>query len=421
MLTELKLKALKPRPKLYRVADLAGLCIEVTPSGAKLWRYRYRYAGKPKMLSFGPWPIISLAKARLKRDDARRLLLDGINPISHKRAQAAQRKQTLRGMFPIVAQEWLAHKKKGVGRETYRKMVLVTEGDLTPALKEHPIATLATKDCTQVLRDIAERAPNLATKARQYLTGIVDYAIKEGLREDGKLLSLRGVIPSFRKGHIPAITRPGELGPLLKAIDGYASLTTRDALQLGSWTAMRPIIVASAQWPHIDLDLAEWHVPGAMMKMDFDHIVPLPRQAVELLRRRQVLTGSGKYVFPSPARQKTPHLHRDTLSKALREMGFQGKHATHGFRGTLRTMARERLDVDIDVLEAQLAHVKKGDVQKAYDRATFDDQRRTVMQAWADYLDELRHAASPKANPVVRATVIPKLRKRPQRRLTAAA
>jgi len=152
---------------------------------------------------------------------------------------------------------------------------------------------------------------------------------------------------------------------------------------------MRPAIVASAQWAHIDLDAAEWHVPGALMKSRNDHIVPLPTQAVALL---EALRGEnpGQYVFPSPARQKTPHVHRDALSKALRDMGFRGKHATHGFRSTLRTMARERLNVDIDVLEAQLAHAKKGDVQKAYDRTTFGDERRRVMQEWADYLDSIR-------------------------------
>ena len=399
MLSEAKLKALKPLDTLYRVADCHGLCIEVAPTGSKLWRYRYRYAGKAKMLSFGHWPLIGLASARQKRDTARRLLLDGVNPMDKKRGDAEELRRRERGMFPAVAAEWLAHKRKSVGDETYRKAKLVTEGDLIPALRRHSIATLATKDCTKVLRDIALRAPNLATKARQYLTSIVDYAIKEGLREDGRLLSLRGVIPTFDKGHIAAITKPGELGPLLRAIDGYSSPLTRAALQVASLTAMRPAIIASARWEHIDLDAAEWHVPGSLMKMSNDHVVPLPRQTVALLRGLAPLTGRSEYVFPSPARQKTPHLHRDALSKALREMGFQGKHATHGFRGTLRTMARERLGVDIDVLEAQLAHVKRGDVQKAYDRATFDDQRREVMQAWADYLDNLR-SGKPKAVPI---------------------
>lgn len=396
MLTEITIKSLKPKPKVYRVSDAAGLCLEVHPNGHRHWRLRYRYANKSQMMGLGPWPLISLALARRKRDDARRLLYDGIDPVRHKREQAEARLREHDGLFPVVAKAWLDTKEHSVGTETYRKMKLVVEGDLIPALRRHALATLATKDCTQVLRDVAGRAPNLATKARQYLNGIVDYAIKEGLRDDGKVLALRGVIPTYEKSHIAAITRPDELGPLLRAIDDYRSPTTRDALLFASWTALRPAIVASAQWQHIDLDAAEWHIPGALMKMGHDHIVPLPRQAVAMLRaRRAAQPARQAYVFPSPARQTTPHLHRDALSKALRDMGFQGKHATHGFRGTLRTMARERLGVDIDVLEAQLAHAKRGDVQKAYDRTTFDDQRREVMQTWADYLDQRRkHVAS---------------------------
>ncbi|SIT46467.1 Putative CP4-like integrase (fragment) [Paraburkholderia ribeironis] len=154
-------------------------------------------------------------------------------------------------------------------------------------------------------------------------------------------------------------------------------------------TGLRPGVVAAAPWQEIDLDTAEWHIAACRMKMNHDHIVPLPRQVVALLNELQALTGRGDYVFPSPAKQKTPHVHRDALSKALREKGFRGKHATHGFRGMLRTVGRERLGIDIDVLEAQLAHAKRGEVQQAYDRTTFDDDRCRVMQEWADYIDRL--------------------------------
>jgi integrase len=155
-------------------------------------------------------------------------------------------------------------------------------------------------------------------------------------------------------------------------------------------TAMRPGIVASARWSEMDLDAAEWSVPGPRMKMRHAHIVSLPRQAIAALREMIPYTGGKEFVFPPLARQETPHLHRDSLSAALRRMGFAGRHATHGFRGMLRTVARERLGIDPDILEAQLAHAKKGDVQKAYDRTTFGEPRRKAMQAWADYLDQLK-------------------------------
>lgn len=388
MLTDKAIQALKPREKLYRVADWGGLCLEIAPSGSKLWRYRYRYDGMARMMSLGRWNEVTLAEARELHRSARKTLATGLDPVSARKMSGEEKTRRERVKFANFAAEWLAYKKKRVATETFRKAKLVVEGDLVPALRRCTIDTLATKDVTSVLDKIGERAPNLAAKARQYLGGMMTYAMQQGLREDGKHLALRGAVVSRRKGHIPAITTPSELGPLLRAIDGYSSRITRSALLLASLTAMRPSVIASAQWAHMNLDAAEWHVPGELMKTGNDHIVPLPRQAIELLRDLKE-GGKGTFVFPSPARQKTPHLHRDALSKALREMGFQGKHATHGFRGTLRTMARERLGVDIDILEAQLAHAKRGDVQKAYDRTTFGAQRITVMQAWADYLEKL--------------------------------
>jgi integrase len=158
-------------------------------------------------------------------------------------------------------------------------------------------------------------------------------------------------------------------------------------------TAQRPGLVVSAEWSEFNLQEAEWSIPGHKMKMRKPHIVPLPRQAVALLQSMLVWTAGQRFVFPALARQKTVHLHRDALSNALRDMGFQGKHATHGFRTSLRTIARERLRVDPDVLEAQLAHAKRGDVQQAYDRTEFNDLRRRVMQKWADFLDKLRKDA----------------------------
>lgn len=398
MLTDTAIRALKPREKLYRIADWGGLCLEIAPSGSKLWRYRYRFQGAARMMSLGRWNEVTLAEAREAHRAARKTLASGVDPVSARRMSGEEKTRRERIKFPNFATEWLAYKKKRVASETYRKAKLVVEGDLIPALRHRTIDALATKDVTQVLDKINERAPNLAAKARQYLGGMMTYAMQQGLREDGKHLALKGAVINRRKGHIPAVTSPSELAPLLRAIDAYSSRTTRSALILASLTAMRPSVVASAQWAHIDLDNAEWHVPGELMKTGHAHIVPLPRQAIALLQGLRADT-KGEFVFPSPARQKTPHVHRDGLSKALRDMGFQGKHATHGFRGTLRTMARERLGVDIDVLEAQLAHAKRGDVQKAYDRTTFGDQRIKVMQAWADYLDELRGWVPPAISP----------------------
>lgn len=386
LLTVNQIKAAKPGARL---SDGGGLRLEVKEGGGGYWRMKYRMGKTEKLLAFGVYPEVSLMEARAKRDEARAMKRQGTDPAAAKKAAKEAAKRDARGAFAAVAAEWLAFKRKEWADPTYRKAVYVVGEYLTPALRSHSIADLATKDVTRVLERIAERAPDLARKARQYLSSIVEYAIREGLREDGKLLTLRGAVPKTEKGHIPAATTAAEIAPLVKAIAAYNSPVTRAALQLTMLTAMRPGVVASAPWSEFDLDAAEWHVPGVRMKTKHAHIVPLPRQAVELLRGMKELAGPSPYVFPSPARQGTPHVHRDGLSAALRQMGFAGKHSTHGFRGMLRTVGRERLGIDTDVLEAQLAHAKKGDVAKAYDRTKFDDERRVAMQRWADYLEVL--------------------------------
>jgi integrase len=320
-----------------------------------LWLLRYRRpgTGKENFLSLGPYPDISLTDARKAAAVARNLIREGTDPVEHRKAESAARKRAAEGAFYLVAENWLAFKRKEWADETYRKADFVVRQYLVPPLRNKPISTLATSE--------------------------VKPAIHHSLREDGVPLSLRGVIPRHKKGHIPAITKPAEIVPLVQAINTYQSPITRAALKLTMLTGLRPGVVATAPWHEINLEAGEWHVTASRMKMRHDHIVPLPRQAVALLNELQSFTGRGHYVFPSPARQKTPHLHRDALSKALRDMGFKGKHAAHGFRGMLRTVGRERLGIDIDILEAQLAHAKRGDVQKAYDRTTFDDDRRRVM------------------------------------------
>ena len=392
-LTDLRLR--KAKPADFPLWDGGGLHLIAAPSGALLWRWKYnRPDGRENRIAFGSYPEVSLSEARQRREDARALLRDGKDPGAERVAVKESARRLSDAAFPTVAAAWLAFKRKEWAAETYRKASYVTNTYLVPSLKRSPISTLTTKQAADVLATIADTAPTLASKARQYLSGIVQYAIRHGLREDGRLLSLRGAVPKHATGHIPAATDPTTVARLVKAIEAYPTPVTRAALKLAMLTAMRPGIVASARWDEVDLTAAEWAVAGERMKTGHAHIVSLPLQAVAVLREMQAYTAGREYVFPPLARQSTPHLHRDALSNALRRMGFQGLHATHGFRAMLRTVARERLGVDMDVLEAQLAHAKKGDVQKAYDRTQFLDQRRTVMQAWADYLDGLRTGAN---------------------------
>lgn len=402
-LSALKIKSAKPQEKPYKLFDGGGLYLLIQPDNARYWRLKYRFGGVERApYAVGVHPELSLAEARQRRNEAREMLRNGIDPGAARKAIKEANKRDSRAAFPLVAVEWLTFKKKSWASETHRKAEYVVTDYLIPALRNRSIADLATKDVTRLLERIALKAPNLAAKARQYIGSIVDYAIREGLREDGKLLSLKGTLPKAQKGHIPAATTAADIAPLLKAIDAYDSPITRTALKLTMLTVMRPSVIAGVPWAEIDLEAAEWHVPAARMKNNHAHIVSLPKQAVVMLRELQALTGDSTYVFPSPAKQRTPHVNRDSLSAALRKMGFQGIHATHGFRGMFRTVGRERLGIDSDILEAQLAHAKKGDVAKAYDRTTFDDARREAMQKWADYLDVLKVGA--KVVPIKKAS-----------------
>jgi integrase len=402
-LNDAYLKSLKPEASLYREADMLGLSIEVATTGTLAWRFRYRFAGKAQMIGFGVYPAVSLAEARERRDAARKLLKDKIDPLAQRRAAVeaarakaeaeaeaakAQAEHDARGRFSQVAAEWLAFKAKGWADETYRKAKFVLACYLTPALGEHDIATLASKDAAAPLVALAETAPNLARKARQYIGGIVRYAQRQGLRNADLGLLLDETIPKFEKGHIPAATAPDALAEVMRAVHAYPTPVVRAALLMSLYTAQRPGVIASMQWGEVQSD--EWRIPAGKMKTRRAHIVPMPRQCLTLLDEMKGHASSREYVFPALARQSTPHLSRDALSLALRKMGLAGKHATHGARAALRTVARERLGVDIDVLEAQLAHAKKGEVATAYDRTSFTDERVRVMAKWCDYLDNLR-------------------------------
>jgi len=369
--------------------DGRGLYLEVLPSGSRIWRLKYRHAGKESRATFGHFPEVGLAEARRRRDEARAQLRDGTAPNAAKAAKAEADKRAANAAFPLVAAAWLKKMEPDWADATRRKAAYIVDTYLVPKLRRISLVTLTTKQAADALHGIP---PSLAVKARGYLGQIVAYAMQEGLREDGRVLSLRGALPKANGGHIPAAVDVAEVRELVRAVAAYPIHVTRAALTAAMLTAQRPGTIARMEWAEVDLDAGEWVIPGAKMKMKQAHVVPLSRQAVETLRGMLPYSAGRQFVFPALYRQKTPHLHRDALSNALRTMGFQGKHATHGFRSTFRTMARERLGIAADVLEAQLAHVKKDAIQQAYDRAAFVAERKEVMQAWADYLDHLRES-----------------------------
>lgn len=413
-LTELEVRKAKLRTTAYMLSDGGGLYLSVSPAGLKSWVVRVRLPGTTTATpsTIGHYPGMTLADARAQARTAQQNAKTGTATLGVRKAksvanvanQAETRAEELlaaeleRSTFRSVALRWLAENRPRWAAETCRKAELVVEKYLVPALGESDMRSLATKDVRPVLFEMHAKVPQLARKARQHLGKIVDLAIDEGLRGEESKLRLDRILPTTKHGHMPAVTEnESTLAEVIRAIDGYPNRVVRAALILSSLTAMRSGVVASARWSEIDLDAAEWIVPGMepdgvtnRMKTGKDYSTSLPVQAVAVLREMWQRTGGSEYVFPPQARQQTQHLSRDALSKALREMGFQGIHTTHGFRATFRTLGRERLEIAADVLEVQLAHEPANQVEAAYARVKFKPARRKVMQEWADYLDALR-------------------------------
>lgn len=371
------------------ISDGRGLQLVVDAFGNKRWALRYtRPDGRRNRLGLGSYPDVSLLAVRAKVQKARELLAKGEDPAIAKKEEKRASKLVNRGTFRAVAEEWYAHKAKGWAVETARKARETLDDYLYPKLAGKAIAELSTVDVKPALLLVHERGPRLAIKARQYCNQIVEYAIQEGLREDGKLLSLKGVLPKTEKSHYAAVTKSNDLPALFKTINAIQSPISKTALLICLYTASRPGVVAGMRWDEIDMNAMEWHIPASRMKTGNDHITPLPSQIIPFIEQMRVIAGDSPFVFPGERDPQNKHIHRDSLSKILRDHGLRDVTVTHGFRATFRTIGRERLRADVDVLEAQLAHAKKDEIQAAYDRAQFLEERHALIQKWADYIDE---------------------------------
>lgn len=393
-LTDTKIKNAKPKDKPYKLSDGNGLTLLVNPNGSKWWRLRYYFEDREKMLSLGVYPKVSLQDARANALDAVKQVEKGSDPSAARKEAKRSKNLKERGTFKAVGEAWYQHKAKSWAKETARKAREALDDSLYPKLAGYSIQSITTADIKPILVSLHERAPRLAVKARQYCNQIIDYAIQEGLREDGKLLSLKGALPKSKAVHYAAVTKSNDLPSLVKAINGIDSEHSRTALLACLYTASRPGVVAGMRWDELDLNAKEWHIPADRMKTGNDHISPLPDQLVKLIESLKPMAGGSPFVFPGNRNPIKQHIHRDSLSKVLRENGLQGVTVTHGFRATFRTIARERLRAVPDVLEAQLAHAKKDEIQAAYDRAQFLEERHVLVQKWADYLDQIQVAGN---------------------------
>jgi len=391
-LTDTQIRKIKPGANVLRLSDGGGLYLLVQPSGGKWWRFDYIHQGRRKTLSFGTYPEVSLVAARARRAAAREQVAAGIDP-SRERQEA--REAAIQAMtFGEVADEWLERQKHVLAPVTFEKATWMLKSLVNPWLGKRPVADIEPPELLSVLRRIESRGKHeTAHRTKQRCGQVFRYAIATGRAQRDPSADLRDALTPVRSQHRAAVTHPEQVGELLNAIDGYhGSFVVRSALQLAPLVFVRPGELRRAEWSEIDLDAAEWRIPAERMKMREAHIVPLSRQAVAILQELRPLTEHSRYVFPS-IRTITRPMSDGTINAALRRLGYDSdQHVGHGFRAMASTLLNE-MGWATDVIERQLAHAPRNKVRAAYNRAQHLAERRRMMQAWADFLQELRYKA----------------------------
>jgi len=390
MLTDTKLRTLKARTSAYRLADTNGLCIEVRPSGAKVWRYRYRYAGKPSMITMAEYPAMGLAVARAERDRLRALLKGGSNPALAAKIERAAKIETAATTFGAIASEFVAKREKeGMSPGSLKRERRLIEKDLA-AVSEMPITEVTAPLLLASLRKLEKRGVvETAHRARSFSGRVFRYAIATGRAEKNPADDLAGALEHVQTKHLASVTDPDKIGDLLKAMYAYTgSPVTLAALKLAPMLFVRPGELRKARWQDMDLEASEWRFTAT--KTGTPHIVPLATQAKSILEELRPRTSRSEFVFPGVRSSKRP-MSENTITAALRYLGFDGSTITgHGFRAMARTVLDEVLGFRPDFIEHQLAHAVRDPLGRAYNRTAHLVERKKMMQVWADYLDQLR-------------------------------
>ncbi|QNU15003.1 integrase arm-type DNA-binding domain-containing protein [Thermomonas sp. XSG] len=389
MLTDTKIRAQKPRERAYRVADAQGLCLEVRPSSAKVWRYRYRHAGQASMITLGEFPTMGLADARAERDRLRALVRSGANPAHVARVERITKAGQAATTFGAVGLELLEKRaKEGLSPQSVKRERRLIEKDMA-SIRDLPITEVTAPLLLDALRKLERRGViETAHRARAHAGQVFRYAIATGRAERNPAADLTGALEQPKTTHLAALTEPAKIGKLLRAIDAYqGSPVTTAALKLAPLFFVRPGELRSARWADIDLEGAEWRYTASKTKTP--HIVPLATQAIAILRELHPLTQRSEYVFPSVRGASRP-MSENTINVALRTMGYDGSVMTgHGFRAMARTVLDEVLGFRPDFIEHQLAHAVRDPLGRAYNRTAHLAERKKMMQAWADYLYQL--------------------------------
>lgn len=390
-LTDKACKNVQPKDKPFKLADSGGLYLHVMPNGSKYWRLKYRMNKKEKVLALGTYPFTSLLEARDGRDIAKKQIAKDIDPVATRKTDRDLAVREAESTFKVVALKWHENQKERWSEDHYEHVLRRLKTDLFPHIGTTPIAKIDVPKILEVLKKIESRgALELAGRARQLCGQVFRFAIQSGYCIHNPAANLKGALKTRRVMHFASI-EPKDIPHLLSALDkNHARLynRTRRAIMLSLLTFVRPGELRQAEWSEFDLEKGEWRIPSEKMKSRRDHIVPLSKQAIEILNEQKKETEllRTNRVFPSQTNHKKP-MSDGTVRIALHKLGFKGQMTAHGFRALARTAIREELDVAPDIIEAQLAHKPAGSLGAAYDRSKFLKERRKMMQDWADYID----------------------------------
>jgi integrase len=386
-LKDTRIKNAKPDVKPYKLTDGEGLHIEVKPNGAKLWRLRYRLHGKESVYSIGKYPAVSLALARERRTEAKELIEQGINPSLHRKQEKVRRAHESRNTFKAVAEEWLERNADTWVEKTYLQRERLLIGDVYPYIGNSPIRNIVPAQVLEIIQRVERRAPSMAIITQQAISSIFRLGVMTLRADSDPTQFLRGVIKPIKTTHYK-ILKQEELPAFLKAVDDYSGFFANQlALRLAILTLARTNEVLQATWQEFDLENAIWVKPADKVKKREEHSVPLPRQAIELLERLNPLTGHKEHLFPNRSNPRKP-ASKGVLWKAFVSMGYKDRFTPHGLRGTGSTILNE-MGFRSDVIEKQLDHQERDKTRASYNRADYFEERREMMQTWADFLDGL--------------------------------
>jgi integrase len=393
-LTDAAVRKSKPELKPFKMTDGGGLFLSVQPNGSKYWRLAYRFEGKQKLLALGVYPDVPLVLARERRDAARKLLATGIDPSENRKAAKATRQERTENSFEVVTREWLASHMKTKAASHREKIIRRFELYLFPWLGGKAVADITARQVLEAVQRVEKQGKlETAHRALQVCGQVFRYAVQTGRAERDVTVDLKGALPPATVKHMATFTEPKEVAELLRAIDGFkGSFTVQCALRIAPMLFVRPGELRMAKWTDIDLEAGEWRY--IVSKTKTDHLVPLPKQVVAILRELRPFSGHGEYVFRGGHDPKKA-MSEAAINAALKRMGYDTKTQItgHGFRAMARTILHERLGIDPHIIEHQLAHKVPDALGMAYNRTKFIEQRRAMMQAWADYLSRLEMGA----------------------------